>query len=88
MVLETALTHHLMQGLDIDDPRTTQLRRQMIREKSFLRQVYQEWYAAIGEVLPAGEKPVLELGFSIVRASARYWMDRDCHLRTRPCMAL
>ena len=49
-------------GLDIDDPRTTQLRRQIIQEKSFLRQIYQEWYAAIAAVLPRSTAPVLEIG--------------------------
>lgn len=61
-MLKTWLTHPLTRGLDIDDPRTTLLRRQIIQEKGFLRQIYQEWYAAIAAALPAGEEPVLELG--------------------------
>lgn len=56
------LTHPLTKGLNIDDPQTTQLRRKIIREKSFLRQVYQEWYIAIADSIPAGIGPVLELG--------------------------
>lgn len=62
MVLRTWMGHLLTSDLDIDDPRTTQLRRQIIQEKCFLRQIYREWYAAIVAALPAGEKPVLELG--------------------------
>jgi SAM-dependent methyltransferase len=48
--------------MDIDDPRTTQLRRQVVQEKGFLRQIYQEWYEAIAATLPPRTGPVLELG--------------------------
>lgn len=56
------LVHPLTHGLDIDDPRTTQLRRRVIREKKFLRRIYQEWYTSIVSALPLGKEPVLELG--------------------------
>lgn len=56
------MAHPLTRGLDIDDPSTTQARRQIIQRKGFLRQTYQEWYAAIAAALPAGREPVLELG--------------------------
>ena len=49
-------------GIDIDDLRIPELRRRILRDKSFLRQVYEEWYAAISAVLPGREGPVLELG--------------------------
>lgn len=62
MILKRWLAHPLTRGLDIDDPCTTELRRQVIQEKSYLRQIYQEWYAAIAAALPAGTEPVLELG--------------------------
>jgi SAM-dependent methyltransferase len=62
MVLKTWLTHPLAQGLEIDDPRTTHLRRQIIQEKRFLRRIYEEWYEAIVAALPQGDRPVLELG--------------------------
>lgn len=61
-MIKTWLAHPLTRGMNIDDPRTTSLRRQIIQEKSFLRQIYQEWYGAIATALPAGEEPVLELG--------------------------
>jgi SAM-dependent methyltransferase len=48
--------------MDIDDPRTTHLRRAIVREKAFLRRIYDEWYTAITRSLPACEGPVLELG--------------------------
>jgi SAM-dependent methyltransferase len=56
------LAHPLTRGLDIDDPHTTEIRRQIIREKSFLRQIYHEWYVAIARKLSTREGPVLELG--------------------------
>jgi SAM-dependent methyltransferase len=48
--------------LDLDDPRTTLLRRQIVREKRTLRQIYEEWYQALASEIPAGEGPVLEIG--------------------------
>jgi SAM-dependent methyltransferase len=62
IMLKTWLAHPLTKGLDIDDPRTTHLRQQIIREKSFLRRIYQEWYQAVAAVLPSTEGAVLELG--------------------------
>jgi len=61
-MLKSLLAHPLTRGLDIDDPYTTHLRRQIIREKSFLGRIYQEWYQAIATALPSGEGAVLELG--------------------------
>ena len=43
-------------------PRTTLLRKEIIRKNNFLRQVYEEWYSYIVGVLPSGKEPVLELG--------------------------
>jgi SAM-dependent methyltransferase len=56
------LSHPLTRGLSIDDPRTTELRRRIIRDKPFLRRIYVEWYRAIAAALPPGNEPVLELG--------------------------
>jgi SAM-dependent methyltransferase len=56
------LSHPLTRGLNLDDPRTTLLRRDIIRRKRFLRQIYEEWYATIVDALPNGDQPVLELG--------------------------
>jgi SAM-dependent methyltransferase len=61
-LLQALLAHPLTRGLGIDDPRTTQLRLQIIQEKVFLRQVYQEWYRMIAAVLPSSKGAVLELG--------------------------
>src|ERR1700751_2095029 len=56
------LAHPRTRGLDVDDPRLLLARRQLIREKAFLRKIYEEWYATIVQALPPGEGPVLELG--------------------------
>jgi len=56
------MAHPLTRGLDIDDTRTTHLRLRIIQEKSFLRQIYQEWYRAIVAALPQDQGAVLELG--------------------------
>lgn len=61
-MLKAWLAHPLTRGLDIDDPQTTQLRWQIIQEKGFLRQIYQEWYTEIAMALPQGQGAVLELG--------------------------
>lgn len=61
-MLKAWISHPLTRGLDIDDPRTTQLRCQIIRQKVFLREIYEEWYAAIVSALPSGEGSVLEIG--------------------------
>jgi SAM-dependent methyltransferase len=56
------LSHPLARGRDIDAPETTLLRRRIIAEKPFLRRIYEEWYAAVAECVPAGPEPALELG--------------------------
>ncbi len=60
--LVTWLAHPRLRGLDIDDPRTTHLRRQIIHDNRFLQQIYEEWYAALRAALPDGPGRVLELG--------------------------
>ena len=61
-MLQRLLAHPLTRNLDLDDPRTTALRRSIIQSKPFLRQLYTEWYQEIRDALPEGEAPVLELG--------------------------
>lgn len=56
------LAHPLTRGIDIDAPELVTLRRQVAREKVFLRKIYEEWYAEIAGAIPAGDGPVLELG--------------------------
>lgn len=61
-VLRDWLAHPLTRGLDLDDPRTTERRRQIIRDKPFLKRIYDEWYQEIAAALPQPPGPVLELG--------------------------
>lgn len=48
-------------GLGVDDPRTTLLRRHLLQQKPFLKQLYLEWYGLLTERMH-GLDPVLELG--------------------------
>lgn len=61
-ILDHLLSHPLTRGLDLDDPQTTELRRQIILSKPFLRRIYDDWYDLIRQHLPADTVPVLELG--------------------------
>lgn len=56
------LQHPLTKGLDVDDPETTRLRRQILHSKPFLCHLYREWYYKIAQALPSGEGLVVELG--------------------------
>lgn len=60
-MISKMLEHPLTRGLVVDDPKTTLLRRQIIRSKPFLRKIYTEWYTIIcGEI--SSFSNVLELG--------------------------
>ncbi len=60
--LRQRLAHPLTRGIDIDDPRTTDLRRQIVQGKALLRRVYHDWYRSILADLPSGAGAILELG--------------------------
>lgn len=60
--LRALLAHPLTHGLDIDAPSTTTLRRRIVRNKPFLRQLYQEWYRLLRSELPSIDGAILELG--------------------------
>jgi SAM-dependent methyltransferase len=62
LMLRKLLAHPLTRGMEVDDPRTTALRRRIIRRDGLLRRVYLEWYALVAEALPAVEGQVLEVG--------------------------
>lgn len=61
-MLKKLLSHPLTRGLDVDDPRTTEARRRIIREKDFLRRLYDEWFSRIRDELPLEKAPIVELG--------------------------
>lgn len=61
-LLRKLLAHPRLRGLDLNDPRLTSLRRQIILDNSFLRQVYRSWYDELWAALPPDSGAVLELG--------------------------
>lgn len=57
------LVHPKTKNLDIDDPKTTLIRRKIIQEKKFLRKIYNGWYQLIKKSIPDDvEGGVLEIG--------------------------
>jgi SAM-dependent methyltransferase len=56
------LSHPETRGMDLDDPRTTHLRRELIRSKPALRDIYEDWYRRILSRIPAGPGEALEIG--------------------------
>jgi SAM-dependent methyltransferase len=62
LLLADILAHPLTKGLSLDDPRTTELRTTIIRNKGFLKQIYESWYRLLTSQIPAGEGSVLEVG--------------------------
>jgi SAM-dependent methyltransferase len=60
--LHRLLAHPLTAGLSLDDPSTTELRKQVISSKPFLKAIYNEWYSMLAAELPTGPGAVLELG--------------------------
>ncbi len=64
-MLTRILEHPLTRGMDLNDPGTTVVRRRIIREKPFLKAIYDEWYAFLADVAPPTsylDLPALELG--------------------------
>lgn len=56
------LQHPLTKSLDLDDPKTTFLRKEIIQQKPFLRKIYEDWYKWIASNIPQGPGGVIELG--------------------------
>jgi SAM-dependent methyltransferase len=64
--LRRALAHPKTRGLDLDDPATTDRRREIVKSKGLLKRIYDQWYAMIVAGLAEGDRildgPILELG--------------------------
>jgi hypothetical protein len=71
-VLRRLLEHPLARGRDLDDPRTTELRRQIIATKPFLRDIYEDWYELLATAVGRSEGPVLEVGAGAGFARRRF----------------
>ena len=61
-LLRRFLAHPITAGMDLDDPATTELRKQVIASKPLLKAIYDEWYGTLAAEVPAGQGAVLELG--------------------------
>lgn len=61
-LVKNLLAHPATRDLSIDDPKTTEERRHIIRGNRFLWRIYDEWYRLISQSIPAGHGQVLELG--------------------------
>ncbi|MBW1742317.1 MAG: class I SAM-dependent methyltransferase [Deltaproteobacteria bacterium] len=61
-MLRVLLSHPLTRNIGLDEPKTTDLRRRIIRNKPLLRQIHDEWYGLIQKALPPREGAVLEVG--------------------------
>jgi SAM-dependent methyltransferase len=62
IIMKPWLIYPLMRGLDLDNPKTTYLRRQVIQKKRFLHRVYEEWYQSLIKSIPEGNGTILEIG--------------------------
>lgn len=60
--LRNCLTHPSMRGLNVNDPKTTELRRTIIKTNSFLRKVYESWYGILLNKFREINGRILELG--------------------------
>ncbi|MBF0406757.1 MAG: class I SAM-dependent methyltransferase [Candidatus Riflebacteria bacterium] len=56
------LEHPLTRGKSIDDPSTSELRKEIIKSKPFLYSLYREWYKLLINSLPEINGKILELG--------------------------
>ena len=61
-LLRKSLAHPSTASLDLDDPKTSALRKQIIQSKPFLKSIYDEWYTILRTALPQGSGPILEIG--------------------------
>jgi len=61
-LLKSLLAHPLTRSLDLDDPKTTVIRRKIIQSKPFLRKIYLEWYSQIMANSSSATGSILELG--------------------------
>jgi SAM-dependent methyltransferase len=62
MFLRNWLDIEFLREMDLDDPRTTVLRRRAIHENANLKRIYSFWYDLICPAIPSGPGHVVELG--------------------------
>jgi len=59
--LRNLLAHPYTKQLDLDSPNTTALRKNILKQKPFLRKIYQEWYECINNQISKNSL-TLEIG--------------------------
>lgn len=62
MFIRKKLEIEYLKDISLDDPRTTELRRRVVKENRFVNRIYHEWYDLINKAIPEGAGAVLELG--------------------------
>jgi len=61
--LKSFIKHPLVRNLDIDSPEATIIHSRIIKEKPFLKKIYEKWYDSVSKSLPLNiTGPVLEIG--------------------------
>lgn len=61
--MKSFIKHPLVRNLDIDSPEATIIHSRIIKEKPFLRKIYEKWYNLVSKSLPLNiAGPVLEIG--------------------------
>jgi SAM-dependent methyltransferase len=60
--LRRVLAHPLTASLDLDNPATTALRKNIIASKPFLKAIYDEWYTTLASAVPIGKGQIVEIG--------------------------
>lgn len=62
-LIKSSLEHPYIRNIDIDSPEAAALRLKIIKEKKFLKKLYNEFYSMILNELPAKySSPILEIG--------------------------
>lgn len=61
-MIKKFLTHPLMRNRSVDDPSTTEVRKELVHQKKFLEHIYQDWFRMIKDEIPAKPGQILEIG--------------------------
>jgi SAM-dependent methyltransferase len=95
-ILKSILQHPRTKGHNLDDPETTNLRRDIILAKPFLQRIYQEWYGQLTARLGESSSKVLEIGAGaglsnlpknqVIRSDIMVtkWIDIACDCQNMP----
>lgn len=94
--LKHILKHPMTKGDNLDDPETTNVRRDIILAKPLLQKIYQEWYGILSTHLSENYSEVLEIGAGaglsnllknqVIRSDIMVskWIDLACDCQNMP----